>query len=264
MTMDDFRAGISKNVASFLESYFDRIIVISISRARERQDKIRKQLQGLNYDFLFGVDKLTLDKDELIAENVYDETAAKKYDRYGKAMLIGQVACALSHRRVYEHILYKGYKRVLIFEDDVVPLFENLEEIPSAFAELPTDWELIYLGYSKYEEVTAGMKVKQGFYKLLSHLRLMKWTPNMVRNMLPRSFSPHLKRAGFHDLLHSYAVTDEACKKLISAQTPVAFVADPLVSHLIMNDQLKAFTTIPQFFTQEQFTDPLYRSLIHH
>ena len=86
----------------------------------------------------------------------------------------------------------------------------------------------------------------------------------MVSNMLPKPYSPHLRKAGFHDLLHAYAVNEEACRKLVESQTPVSFIADPLVSHLIMNGELNAFTTIPQFFTQEQFTDPNYKSLIHH
>jgi glycosyl transferase family 25 len=85
-----------------------------------------------------------------------------------------------------------------------------------------------------------------------------------VNNLLPRNFSTHLKLAGFHDLLHGYAVTRDACKKLVMAQTPVVFNSDPLISHLIMNGKLKAFITQPQFFIQEQLIDPTHRSFIHH
>lgn len=255
---------LSPEAISFLEKFFDKILVISIPRATERQEKVRRRLQGLSFEFFYGVDKLDLNPEQMLKDKIYDDNVAKKLDRYGRSMVTGQIACALSHRKVYEHILNQGYNNALIFEDDLVTLNWHVSELMQAFGELPPDWEMIYLGYSKYEEVTSALKLKQLFYKGLSYTPFLKWSPLMVSNLLPKPYSAHLRKAGFHDLLHAYAVTAEACKKLIKAQTPVVFVADPLVSHLIMNGQLKAFTTIPQFFTQEQFTDPAYRSLIHH
>lgn len=255
---------LSPETINFLQTYFDKIIVITIARATDRQQKIIQRLEGLPFEFFYGVDKHSLDPQNFLTDNIYDHAIAKKYHRYGKGLSLGEIACSFSHRKVYEHVLERNYQRVLIFEDDLVPLFHNLHKIRNAFAELPQDWEMIYLGYSKYEKLTIGMKVKQGFYSLISHLGLMKWTPLMVKNLLPRPFSTHLRKAGFHDLLHAYAVNPAACKKLISFQTPVVFGPDPLVSHLIMNGQLNAFTTMPQFFTQEQFTDPHYKSLIKH
>jgi glycosyl transferase family 25 len=255
---------LSPEAISFLEKFFDKIIVITIPRATERQQKVRNRLKGLQFEFFYGVDKHALNPDQILKENIYNDSKAKKLDRYGRSMVLGQVACALSHRKVYEHVLEQGYKNVLIFEDDLVTLEWTINEFVAAFEELPADWEMVYLGYSKYETVTTSLKLKQLFYKGLSYTPFLKWSPIMVDNLLPKPYSLHLRKAGFHDLLHAYAVTAEACKKLIEAQTPVVFVADPLVSHLIMNGQLKAFTTIPQFFTQEQFTDPAYRSLIHH
>lgn len=255
---------LSPEAIGFLEKYFDKILVITIPRATERQEKVRRRLQGLPFEFFYGIDKLDLDPATILSDKIYDDDVAKKFDRYGRSMVLGQVACALSHRKVYEYILEKKYQRVLIFEDDLVPLDYPAHDLSAALAELPADWEMIYLGYSKYEKVTTGLKLKKLFYQGLSYTPFLKWTPLMVSNLLPKPYSPHLRKAGFHDLLHAYAVTAEACSKLIETQTPVVFVADPLVSHLIMNGRLRAFTTIPQFFTQEQFTDPFYRSLIHH
>lgn len=262
--MKEEEARLSPETIDFLKTYFDKIIVITIVRAKDRQQKVMRKLEGLPFEFFYGVDKLSLDPGKILADDIYDQIIAEKNHRYGKGLAPGEIACALSHRKVYEYVIANDYQRVLIFEDDLVPLFHNLHEIRNAFEELPPDWEMIYLGYSKYETLTTGMKFKQQFYLILSHLGLMKWSPLMVKNLLPKPFSKHLRKAGFHDLLHAYAVNAEACRKLISSQTPVVFIADPLVSHLIMNGRLKAFTTIPQFFTQEQFTDPNYKSLINH
>ena len=81
---------------------------------------------------------------------------------------------------------------------------------------------------------------------------------------LRRRFVGSARALLIHDLLHAYAVTDKACKVLIERQTPVVFNSDPLVSYLIVNGRLNAFSTLPQFFTQEMFIDPAQRSFIHH
>ena len=75
----------------------------------------------------------------------------------------------------------------------------------------------------------------------------------MVTNLLPKPYSAHLKRAGFHDCTHAYAVTIEGAKKLLAAQTPVVYRADDLLSSTIMKGDLKAFITVPKFFDQEIF-----------
>jgi glycosyl transferase family 25 len=255
---------IQPSISQFLQNYFDKIFVITIERAQERHVRVKKQLQGLPFEFFYGTDKQNLKWDKIIEEKIYDDARARQLNRYGKGMIMGHVACALSHRQAYEHVIEKGYQRVLIFEDDVVPLFENLPQLPTAINELPADWEMVYFGYQKYERPTLKLKGKQFFYKILSHGGLLKWSPLMVNNLLPRPYSNHLYRAGLHDLLHAYAVSNGACKKLAEAQTPVVFNSDPLVSHLILNGKLNAFITKRQFFTQEMYMDSSHRSFIHH
>jgi len=255
---------IDASTSTYLQSFFDKIFVITLHRATDRQLQVEEQLQGLPFEFFYGADKQQLNQDQLIKENIYNENKAKSLNRYDKGMVLGHIACSLSHRNLYEHIVAMGYKRVLIFEDDVVTLTENLNQLKDAMKELPADWELLYLGYAKYEKATFKLKCRQAFYKLLSYVRLIKWSPLMVNNLLPKPFSKHLQKAGFHDLTHAYAVTDKACVKLIDQQTPVAFNSDSLLTYLVMNGKLNAFITRPQFFTQQMFIDPAQRSFIHH
>jgi glycosyl transferase family 25 len=128
-----------------------------------------------------------------------------------------------------------------------------LQQLPAALQQLPDNWELVYLGYLKHEQVTTLLKVKQFFYKIMSALGLMAWSYKMASNLLPKPFSRHLKRAGFHDCTHAYAVTIEGAKKLLAAQTPVVYRADDLLSATIMKGKLNAFITEPKFFDQEIF-----------
>jgi glycosyl transferase family 25 len=150
----------------------------------------------------------------------------------------------------------------MIFEDDVLPLPVNFPKLGAALSELPPDWGLIYLGYTKHEIVTPELKRKQFFYKAISPFKLTKWNYKMARNMLPKKFSAHLKKAGYHDCTHAYAITNQTASKLINKQTPVIFKADNLLSYVILNEEIKAFVTEPQFFVQENHLDPLHPSII--
>lgn len=237
----------------FLKSYFDKILVVSVPRFTDRHERVKKNLEGLPFEFFWGADKLQLDYDKAKADGIYDEQKAQKLQRQGKALNLGEIACSLSHRNLYATMIENGWEKLLILEDDVLPLIENMNQLPAALEELPEDWELVYMGYLKHENVTAGLKTKQFFYKIISALGLMVWTYKMVSNLLPKRFSVHLKKAGFHDCTHAYAVTLEGAKKLLAAQTPVVYRADDLLSATIMKGELKAFITEPKFFDQEIF-----------
>jgi glycosyl transferase family 25 len=216
---------------------------------------VQERLQDLSFDFFWGTDKLNLNLEEAMQSGLYDEEKTKQQQRQNKPLNVGELACALSHRMIYEEMVKHNWQRVLILEDDVLPLYENLTLLPTAINELPLNWELFYLGYLKHETVTQALKRKQVFYKIKSSLGLMKWTPKMVSNLLPKPYSVHLKKAGFHDCTHAYALTLDAAKKLLKAQTPVTNRADDLLSATIMKGELNAFVTVPKFFDQEGFNN---------
>jgi glycosyl transferase family 25 len=236
-----------------LEQFFDKIVVVSVPRFTERHEKVKMQLQGLSFDFFWGADKLKLNEEELKKNGVYDEVQTRKNQRQGKALNSGEIACSLSHRMLYQEMITQQWEKVLVLEDDVLPLIDCMKYLPQSLDELPPDWELVYLGYLKHEQVTAKLKAKQFFYKIISSFGLMSWTYKMVANLLPKPYSTHLKKAGFHDCTHAYAITLQAAKKLLTAQTPVVYRADDLLSSTIMKGELNAFVTVPKFFDQELF-----------
>lgn len=211
-----------------------------------------------------GVDKKNLNLAKLEQQGLYSGSRARRLSRQNKGMILGHIACALSHRALYQHILSNHFQRVLVFEDDVLPLHKNLVQLPETVDELPENWELIYLGYTKHKKKTPSLKLKQIYHKILSSLGLMKRNRSIANNLLPIMYSQHLRIAGYHDCTHAYGLTFEAAKKLISIQTPVAFNSDNLLSYSIMNGQLKAFITEPKFFGQEYFVNPADRSFVHH
>ncbi len=244
---------ISPEISAFLKQYFDKILVVSLPRFTERHQRINETMKGLDIRYFYGADKLKLNYEQASTDGTYDEAAAKKLQRQGKALNLGEIACSLSHRNVYATMIEKGWQRILILEDDALPLYDHLALLPAAINELPADWELVYFGYLKHEKITFGLKAKQFFYKIFSRLGLMAWNHKMIKNLLPRPYSKHLKKAGFHDCTHAYAISRSAAEKLLAAQTPVVFRADDLLSSTIMKGELNAFITEPKFFDQEIF-----------
>lgn len=236
-----------------LQNSFDKIFVVTVPRFTDRHKKISENFRGLSFEFFWGADKLQIDPEKVKQDGTYDEAKAKKLQRQGKGLNLGEIACSLSHRMLYAEMIKHDWKKILILEDDVLPLIENMNVLPDAMKELPEGWELVYLGYLKHEKITPALKRKQFFYKILSALGLMKWNYTMVSNLLPKPFGTRLKKAGFHDCTHAYAITLSAAKKLLEAQTPVVYRADDLLSATILKGDLNAFITIPKFFDQEIF-----------
>jgi len=208
-------------------------------------------LEGIPFHFFYGADKKELDIEDLQQSGVYDPARAKELHRYNKTMNGGQIGCSLSHKWVYQDILRNGYRNALILEDDVVPTTEGLAALSAIFAELPPDWELLYMDYAKNTHKPLSGTLKQFIYHLQHFFKQLKYSHQTIRHLYAAPYSEHLRIAGFHDYTSAYAITAPAAKKLIELQTPLAFVADHLLAHAASNGILKSFICIPRIFSQE-------------
>jgi glycosyl transferase, family 25 len=236
---------------AFLNGWADRVFVVSLARASERRERVRARLAGLDFRFLDAVDKLELDREKLLAGGVCDERATPRAFRHRADMPLGHVGCSLSHRAIYEQIVENGWRRVIVLEDDVVPKAGALDLLPAALGQLPEGWELCYLGYLGNEIVTARARLKRALYVALAPLGLGRWRLGEALRLLPRPFAANLRRAGRHLCTHAYAVTLDGARKLLAAQTPVAFNADQLLAFLVLRGRLDGYVTHPAFFDQE-------------
>jgi glycosyl transferase family 25 len=234
-----------------LNSFFDHIYVITLERATDRHEHIRKELAGLNYGLFFGKDKQQFSIEALKASRAYDEEAAKKHHRYSKPMQSGQIGCAWSHAEVYKDILSKGHQKALILEDDVVINQKTIHFFQQTMKELPSDWELLYLGYAEREIAPPGLIFKKLFYHTLRLFGAVKFSHTTINHLYPKKLSTHIAEAGYHDCTHAYAITKSAAEKLLRLQQPISFVADNLLAHAITNQLVKGYITRPQFILQQ-------------
>lgn len=242
---------VQKNKLDVINNYFDKIYVLTLKRATERHLKIKEDLVELRFTFFYGFDKLELDEDTLLQNNIYDNKKAKELNRYNRAMKLGEIACSMGHKAIYENIVLNNLKRVLILEDDVIIKDEGLQKIESIFQQLPNDWDILYFDYNKNENSNLRTWLKKTVYHIQKKLGLLKWSQKTINNLFAKSFSNNLKISGYHDYTSAYAITQNAAKKLIKLQTPISFPSDNVLSYAITNKFLNGFISIPKVFEQQ-------------
>lgn len=239
-----------QNDFSLLNDYYDKIYVLSLPRLSERINYIKHVLDGLKYEFVWGVDKEQMSLDELKASGLYDSDLYRSFYKKPKEMTLGMLCCSLGHVRIYKDILNKGYKKTLVLEDDVVPIKDNLKYFSQIIKELPSDWELLYLGYEKNDNFGWRQQIKQVAYNLIPFHPQLKMEKEFFRHYYPRQVSEHIASAGFHDCTHAYCLTQSGAEKLLKHQEPVVFNADNLLSYLICTNRLKGYICSPKLFNQ--------------
>ncbi|HUQ97093.1 MAG TPA: glycosyltransferase family 25 protein [Chitinophagaceae bacterium] len=240
-----------QNDFEIFNRYFDKVYVLSVTAAVQRREKFKRRFEGLQYEFFYGADKTAFSIEDLIAKGIYSDALTRKNHRYNKIMLPGEIACAWSHKLIYEEIIEKAYNRVLIFEDDATMNGDHIKNAASVLNELPENWEMLMWGWGENEEVTLSAKVKQSVYHIQHRLGFLKWNHRIINNLFAKKFSKHLKQAGFHDFTYSYAVTRSAAAKFIAMQSPVQYTADNLLAHACTKKIVNGFVAWPKVFTHD-------------
>ena len=246
-----------------LNDFFDKIFVVTLYRAKDRQQKIKEELAGLNYEFFYGVDKKDHTIEEVKEKGIYDEKLSMHLARTGSKMTLGNICCSLSHCKIYRSVIDTNWTKVLIFEDDVFAIKENVHAIHDILSQLPSTWELLYFGWSRNEKTNVGTWLKKKFYHIKHSLGILKWNHKQINNIYPKPFSKNLMRSGFHDCTHAYAITFSAAKKLLELQTPIVFNADDLLGRAITTELIEAYVAVPKIFNQtSQYANDLQHSFV--
>jgi glycosyl transferase family 25 len=238
-----------------LNNFFDKIYVITLRRATERHEHFTKELEGLNYTVFYGQDKLEFDVEELKKKGIYNETLAKEHHRWNKPMPAGMIGCSWSHKLIYQDVIKNNYQRVFIMEDDIVVDKNYISVFSKAINELPKDWELLYLGYERYEELTFSARIKKMIYHVQRLFGGTRFTHKTIKNLYPKKVSAHIYTAGYHDHTHAYAITKSGAEKLDQLQTPISFFPDNLLAYAITNEIVKGYIIKPKLINQQSQGD---------
>ena len=244
-----------KSYWEILNNYYDHIYIISVQSAVKRRESFAERFSGLNYSFYYGADKKDLTIEELIEKNIYSEKLARIHHRYNKTMMPGEIACAWSHKMIYEDMLKKNFNRVMIFEDDAVPDTTVLNNAEIILSEIPGDCELLMWGWAKNGDPGFGSSLKKISYHIQHAVGLLKWDHQLIGNMFALPYSNHLKKGGFHDFAHAYAITRVGAEKLIQMQTPIQYIADNLLAHAITRNIVSGYIVYPAAILHDNLPD---------
>jgi glycosyl transferase family 25 len=163
--------------ASLRETSPYRVFVINLERAAKRRAHMTRLLKQLDLDaeFIPAVDGAALAAADRAA---YDPGKARVV--YGAEMTDAEIACYLSHYRLYERMVRQDIGCALILEDDV-EASPDLKEIVGRLLELPENsWSVIRLESLRASVVTPtdgpsiGQKIADvrggGLYRLETHV----------------------------------------------------------------------------------------------
>ncbi len=247
-----------------LNSFFDKIYVITLKRATHRHEHLIKELEGLNYTIFYGQDKLEFDIKDLERKNIYNEELARKHHRYHKPMPAGMIGCSWSHKLIYEEVIRNNFQKILIMEDDIVIDKQTIKLFSHALNDLPKDWELFYLGYDKHEQIKPLDYLKIGVYHLQRFLGMLKYNHTIIGNLYPKKITKYICTAGYHDHTHAYAITTAGAEKLNQLQTPIKFFPDNLLAYAATNEIIKSYIVKPKMINQlSQNPEKRIYSFIH-
>lgn len=240
-----------------LNQYFDQIYVLTLPQCVDRQKNVEQALAGLNWQFFWGTDKKQLNLDSQDGYHLYDDELHRMTKRTHRSMNSGEVACALSHKRIYQDVLDNGYQRVLIMEDDVLPELDKLKNFSKVVNQLPDDWELLMLGYYGEKRPSLKSSIQQHLYKLFHLLHLFNWhkvSKQWIDDIQLQEYSDELYSIGKVLGAHAYAISHSSAEKFIRYQTPVRIQADRIFNYYKAQHGLKAFAVRDTMFTLSELS----------
>lgn len=218
---------------SILNKFFDKIFIITIEHefdkdkfipvdgllpsANKRKSRIESRMNGLNYDFFYGVDASNY--------NFKNTTQIRNGVKYvlPQNLTVGQIGCSLSHANLYKLISESEWEKVLILEDDCV--FNNeILNFEKYFNQIPDDWGCVFLGW---EAVHLNGNISNNVFEMTK-----------------------TNKKNFH-CTHSLAITKKFAKKMFMLNENGDYTADGAFNKIIENNNEKIHFIVPKLSYQE-------------
>lgn len=195
-----------------MNKFVDNVYVINMDKDKQRLKEITKECKKFNIKFerFTGIDASKLTKKEK-SKYITDYC-----NNYCTNSIIG---CAMSHIKIYEDIINKGYKNALILEDDIYICNDFYDVLNKAFEELPEDYDILYLG-------ALGLASKEKYYDVNIILKLFKKKKKYINNnKFKNIFVPEFPLG-----THAYIISNKGCKILLKYLIKIYFHIDWLIN----------------------------------
>jgi glycosyl transferase family 25 len=123
-----------------------RIFVVSLKDSIDRQKSIITQCDRLNIEpiFIDAINGKNLSQAKI--SQYCNQKKAKQL--FNRELLLGEIGCALSHKKIYKKIVDENIPYAVILEDDAV-VEKKFNEVIKLILNLDVNWELVLLGHHK-------------------------------------------------------------------------------------------------------------------
>jgi glycosyl transferase family 25 len=180
-----------------------KVFVISLSDAVQRRESACAQLNGARVSWEF-VDAVRSDS-ETVVEMLKTCRDSRKWH---KPLLAGEIACYLSHRKVWQKMIDEQIESALILEDDFL-LKMPMDEIIELLQRFQSDYDMIKIfGNPKHSRSVEECLINQRIYQLhqafsVTGITVAQW---VRANALPRLLakSERIERPIDMDLKHHW------------------------------------------------------------
>lgn len=197
-----------------LNQCFEKILILTTDHefSKIRRERLSPELKEISYSFFYGVNYKNLD------------SIQKYYDRgAGTHLSLGQIACSISHCKIYEYIIENNIEKCLILEDDFSIDKKNIHYFKEAYEQLPIDWQLFYIGYG-HNQATPYPNYSKNLYQI------DKYYPNSTLG---------------------YAVTKDFAKILLESNSSISHTADNNIESVLQKYKCNAYCSVPKLLKHE-------------
>jgi glycosyl transferase, family 25 len=120
------------------------IYCVSMTTATKRRRIMERQVTQMGlatFKFVDAVAGSDLDLSQLEMQGLYDDAAARRFHK--RSLTLSEIACSLSHGRVYDIIVANGHEVSMVVEDDTLFIPSRLDRLDLGV--LPTGWDVAFL-----------------------------------------------------------------------------------------------------------------------
>lgn len=182
-----------------INEVFERIYWINSRNRMDRMKNMQKRISELG---------IKASRFEAVLGGHIDRRKYSFGSKPVKELNNGELGCFLSHVNIWKDAKEKGYKRILILEDDALFCADFHKEFARHWEKTPDNWELLYLGQWNYDDQINGGNEGGGSVFALKHL---VWESG--KDTQRAKGGVYLANRCW--LTHAYAVDGKAYDKLI-------------------------------------------------
>lgn len=209
-----------------------KVFIINLKKAKDRKKYMQNLCDkyNLDYEIIEAINGKNLQVDYI--KDISDPYLSKKY--LGRELSLGELGCALSHKKCFERMFELNLNECLILEDDAF-FDEKLLYVLSLKDNFPNDLELLLLGHYRQVYLDDGFRIE---------------SPFSLRYDYKLDDFYHIKRlVGGGNGTHGYYINQKGAKKMYKILEKILYPYD----HYTSNDKvINVYALYPVVITTDE------------